>query len=1245
MGSRLDNNSATVRKRIEAHSFDNEEGEEYESSKFGGFPEYFRRKKIKLQNLDAQLRSDHDDKPHIFRGIVAHVNGYTQPSLNDLHVLIVTHGGGFIQYLDGKTQVTHIIASSLTPKKVEDFRKYRIVKPAWIVDSVNAGKLLPWENYRVVDEGTRQKVLKFDEGGFTSQTNNKPLGYRDQTDASWYTRQLAQRDASDSENTVSEDHDEFDSPDSAIFRPHTLAPSKTLSIPAASTQHIEYDVPTVSSLHEYKASSLHLDNEIDAGDQQPSDNPLVDKMVEGNADDTALLMSPPDGIHQGNMDVQQQGTPCIRAQDDTKAKMTAEDHNRELLSDPRIRKSSVLNPDFLEQYYRESRLHHLSTWKADLKSQLQALTSEKTVSQRLRQKSATNSRRYILHVDFDSFFVAVSLKKCPHLTDKPAVVAHGAGSGSEIASCNYAARKYGVKNGMWMKRAQELCDNLQVLPYDFPGYEAASRLFYDAIMETGGIVQSVSIDEALVDVSTQCHAAGGTNGAGVHEGSIWREQGKADEIAQVLRDRVKEESGCAVSVGIGGNILLAKVALRKAKPAGQYHIKPEETLNFVGELEVQSLPGVAYSIGGKLEEIGVKFVKDIRDLNKERLVTVLGPKTGEKIWNYARGIDRTEVGDQVVRKSVSAEVNWGVRFETQEQAEEFMASLSGELSRRLLKEGVKGCNLTMKVMRRAKDAPMDPPKHLGHGKCDIYNKSIVLGVMTNDKDTISKETISILRGFGFSPGELRGLGMQMTKLEPIKPSLAGKTDGSQRRLQFNTLPVQSKTVTKPAQEISPQADLNSASDRTVHDSTQLEDILDESARPGLQLKLRADATKSPARNEARTDDIQDDLQTPKHHRAQQGGRIPMIAEDSPSRKPLNTLGTQFILPTQVDPKVLAELPPDIRARLGKQASNVSKHEAIDRSKHAQAVTSNERPFAFTALPNACQIDPDILEALPADVRREILSQYQKSPLGTARRRGQVVLPPSPRKNRMAKGGPAPRGRTRGRPRGGSLLARLRGASSRGEPTLTQANFVAVQTDSESDAAPSDIAPDFLEALPEEMRAEVIENHRREQMKRNAGIEVSRRRRHPLHGKGGQQGQQTVERILRLELGSPRPTFTQNRLSNLNELREALSSWFAEFEADGPYDEDVEALCSYLSSVVVDEGDMRKAVDVTKWLIYLIDSMRTTPEHQAEAFVSDGGIAWAPALELVKQAVGDAVRSRGLGPVDFQLWYIDLRLYD
>lgn len=81
MGSTLDKNSSMVRKRIEGHSFHDEDGEEYGASEFDGFSDYFRRKKIKLQNLDADMRAS-SDKPPLFKDIVIHVTGFTQPSLH-----------------------------------------------------------------------------------------------------------------------------------------------------------------------------------------------------------------------------------------------------------------------------------------------------------------------------------------------------------------------------------------------------------------------------------------------------------------------------------------------------------------------------------------------------------------------------------------------------------------------------------------------------------------------------------------------------------------------------------------------------------------------------------------------------------------------------------------------------------------------------------------------------------------------------------------------------------------------------------------------------------------------------------------------------------------------------------------------------------------------------------------------------------------------------------------------------------
>ena len=1216
MGSRLDTNSSAVRKRIEKHKFENEEGEEYEGSKFGGFTEYFRRKKIKLQNLDAERRlSSANSHPPIFRGVVGHVNGYTQPSLNDLHTLIIKYGGGFMQYLDGKTTVTHIIASNLTPKKKIEFSKYRIVKPAWVVDSIKAGKLLPWENYRVVDEGVNQQILGFKNGAIVSQTNSQYGGYRDQMDTSWYTSQVkaaakmldgqkagddgadmpfpsTQLDHAREPETNDEDNylpsaDKADR-EAGLIRPHDELPADDYK-QSNYQSFIKAESELYSSENQTSDSAVLSDGSVTP---RPRDGSLGPKMEDHSIDhSTTAGIDLESKVHTAN-------SPKLSPK---KASMTAEEHNALLLADPRVWKSTVVNPGFLKQYYEESRLHHLSAWKADLKSQLQALAIEKSASKKPSRRPP-GARRYILHVDFDSFFVAVSLKKCPQYAEKPAVVAHGGGSGSEIASCNYPARKFGVKNGMWMKTAQQLCPDLKVLPYDFKAYEDASRDFYDASMSTGGIVQSVSVDECLIDISPICDHAGGHEGKAVAEGSIWREQAKADEIALSLRDQVKAKTGCAVSIGIGGNILLAKVATRRAKPAGQYQIKPDEVLEFLGALTVQDLPGVAWSIGGKLEEIGIKLVKDIRETTKEKLVSTLGPKTGQKLWDYSRGIDRVEVGEQVVRKSVSAEVNWGIRFVTQEQADEFVQSLCDELHKRLLNEGVKGLQLTMKIMRKSPDAPLDPPKHLGHGKCDTFNRSIVLGVATNSKEVLGREAISIMRGWGFPPGELRGIGVQMNKLEPLKKVDDVYTKSSQRRLQF------AKSTHSPASKHNHNAigDMEWPQ-KPPANSTSIEDPIDDNEN--LQ-----NPSVIPRLVEGSIDDVESPEKNKTVHVHPAAALMTRPAHESEPSTLLNTLGTQFVLPTQVDPEVLAELPADIRSKF-LPASNAIKAQGGHLERESTKTCSPSPAVPLDALPTQSQLDQETLDALPADVRAEIVAFYQKSPQNPG---NQSVLPQSPRKDRSVK--VSSKKLTTPTKKRTGLLSRGRPARKLdSKSTLTQSNFVALHSmdGANNGSETEDISAEFLEALPEDIRLEVLAQQRRDRLKKRGGIDIIARRKPQRPSNHAPQGQ----RRIRLAPRAPRPTFTGQHLSSLPELREAVSAWFEEFNKEEPYKEDVEALVTYLRRVILDENDMAKAVSVVKWLRWIVDQ-------------GSGAEYWGSSLRLVQEGVQLAVSERGLGKVEF-----------
>ncbi|POR39457.1 DNA repair protein REV1 [Tolypocladium paradoxum] len=1135
MGSVLDKNSSLVRKRIENHTFEGEDGEEYEGSEFHGFGDYFRRKKIKLQNLDADMRVA-SDKPQIFKGIVAHVTGYTQPPLHILHREIVQHGGGFLQYLDSKTMATHIIASTLPPKKSVDFGRYRIVKPAWVVDSVQAGKLMPWADYRVLDDGPRQKVLKFDGGkGLTQASPQARQGYREQTDSSFYTSQMRAAAAS--------------------------LPSQDLSQVAEKLQT--------------PGRSQALKRVIDLQDAPGSDsNPCFTNSITAQE-----LSTTGDGIAAIQAPAIASPPPGPQPDDETPAEatlvagplknMTSEEHNAWLLSDPRLRKSSTANPEFLKQFYSESRLHHLSTWKAGLKSSMQRLAAEKGLSQK-KFKKRPGARAYIMHVDFDSFFCAVSLKRHPEYVDKPTVVAHSTGSGSEIASCNYPARKFGVKNGMWMKRALELCPDLRVLPYDFPAYEEASRLFYESILSVGGVVQSVSVDEALIDATAVVLSSSGSQGMDVDEGNVWREQEKADEIAHALREKIKAKTGCAVSVGIGGNVLQAKVGLRKAKPAGQFQLKPEQVLDVIGELEVEDLPGVSYSIGGKLEELGIRFVKDIRDVSRERLASALGPKTGEKLADYSRGIDRTEVGEQPPRKSVSAEVNWGIRFISQQEAEEFVYDLCKELEKRLLSEQVKGKHLTMKMMRRSLDAPLDPAKHLGHGKCDTFNKSATFGVATHNFEAIGKEAVSILRSFKFSPGDLRGLGVQMTKLEPIKGN-AYAPEGGQRTLPFTAFsgPSSSKkqTMAEPIDDIeSPQKRRSSE---------------------GL------DIGKDP---------IADDPLTPRKPKIHPAMALSRAGQDdAKSNTPLNVSGTQFIIPSNPDPAVLAELPSDIRSKLMGQRTKPSP---------AREMSQPASPVPAEALPS--QVDAEVFNALPDDMKAEVLAMYGRSV--------QPAPQLSPRRDHLA----PPRRQTTPTKRGG--IRGLFGKAQRqrdSQAGVMQTNFKALKR---ADEAPvedevEELDPEFLAELPEDVRKEVIADHRRRRMALRSGLDAPARRHFTPDTETILPGGQ---RRIQFPASPRKVSFASSGVTSTREIKDMLDAWHSETQHEGPHRGDVQVLEKYLTQVVLEERDLEKVVVMVKWLNIIV-------EQDGED--GKGRESWRTALDQVKEAVQGAVRQRGLAPLD------------
>ncbi|KAL7274299.1 deoxycytidyl transferase [Rhizina undulata] len=785
MANRLftsDKNSKANLQKIQAQkdSFEDETGEEYIASDSGVFRDDFRRKRLKLHNQDAHPRitPDSSSHPQVFLNLVIFINGYTQPSISKLHQLIVKHGGAFLQYMDGKMTVTHIIASALTPKKRAEFENYKVVKPEWIVESVSAGKLLPWIDFKTLEAGTRTRNFWGHESAAALTSHTIPRS--DEIEAEEELGfDLIPSYQVPIKNVKTSNNEDIPSSPEYVIKERREDGSSSRRKP-----------PRISSSHD--SQYIGAQEEVEEPPPQPDED--NDEYFEEPSPEQVLLSSPENKRRMAPEEDDADDDEYFLTPKLKKSKpMTAEEYNMELLSDPKVREASVLNPDFMKKYNESSRLHHLSTWKSELQIKVATL-----VEQSSSQKPAARSRprRYILHVDLDCFFASIALLSRPDLVLKPVVVCHSSSPSSEIASCNYVARGFGVKNGMWFSRAKALCPDLNQLGYDFVGYERASEGFYSVIVGLGGErVQAVSVDEALVDISNLCITT-----ADGDEDSEWQ---RAEEIAQRVRRDVNAKIKCDVSVGIGSNVLLARLAMRKAKPAGQFTVRTKDMQDFLNEIDINALPGIGGSIAGKImETFGTNKCGKIREAAaREHLMRVLGEKTGIKIWSYVRGIDAAQVGEAkdggAGRKSVSVDVNWGVRFENQEQAETFIHSLAGEAIRRLKLQKLLARQLSLKINKRAADVPFKTEKFLGRGCCDTVHRSAALGMATDNVEVVAHQALLLLREARISPGELRGLNISLGGLEDV-----GVSKGAQKKLDFGKAvameEIQTREEVKPA---------------------------------------------------------------------------------------------------------------------------------------------------------------------------------------------------------------------------------------------------------------------------------------------------------------------------------------------------------------------------------------------------------------------------------------------------------------
>lgn len=136
--------------------------------------------------------------------------------------------------------------------------------------------------------------------------------------------------------------------------------------------------------------------------------------------------------------------------------------------------------------------------------------------------------------------------------------------------------------------------------------------------------------------------------------------------------------------------------------------------------------------------MNVRTCEDLQKISLSVLQKEFGKKTGEQLHKMCRGLDDTRLNLEHIRKSVSAEVNYGIRFRNNDDAVDFLSKLSTEVCDRLTAVRAKGRCITLKLMVRAEDAPRETAKFMGHGPCNYITKSKNLIAAVDDVSIIRK---------------------------------------------------------------------------------------------------------------------------------------------------------------------------------------------------------------------------------------------------------------------------------------------------------------------------------------------------------------------------------------------------------------------------------------------------------------------------------------------------------------------------
>lgn len=278
----------------------------------------------------------------------------------------------------------------------------------------------------------------------------------------------------------------------------------------------------------------------------------------------------------------------------------------------------------------------------------------------------------------DAFYASVEQRDNPELRGKPVAVGHAEKRGV-VSAASYEARKYGVRSAMSSLKAKQLCPQLIFVPGRMHVYKEVSAQVHEIFHRYTDIIEPISLDEAFLDVTE--------NKPGI---------ALAVDIAKEIKQSIREELHLVASAGVSYNKFLAKIASDYRKPDGLCTIHPDQALEFIARLPIESFWGVGPVTAQKMHAVGIHKGYDLQNCSQETLVRLFG-KAGNLYYDFARGVDLRPVEAERIRKSVGCERTLEKDISVQSSVIIELYHVATELVERLKRAQFSGNTLTLKI--------------------------------------------------------------------------------------------------------------------------------------------------------------------------------------------------------------------------------------------------------------------------------------------------------------------------------------------------------------------------------------------------------------------------------------------------------------------------------------------------------------------------------------------------------------------